>query len=568
MPIAITVPCLVASPRLAHRCRTSRSQTVDDVAGAIEAVCTGDLAHMQTRYERPLAVVGDITRALVVPAPGHRLFIADLSGIESRGLAWLCNESTKLEAWREFDHTGDPQREPYYRFATEDLKLTGAEARGTGKTADLAFGYQGSLGAWRRLVPADDTTSDAKVCAFRNAWMRRHPKKFWATSVRQAVSAINNSGQRCAVARITFIRENQFLYLELPSGRRLSYPFARIYDDDHGKNFTFRDASGGRWEWYHVLKHRGAFGGLIAENATQAICRDIFCEAMLRLEAAGYPIVAHLHDEFVCEVPDGTGDLDEFRGIITTAPGWALDFPIAAKARIADRFIEIKEPKASTVIDSAPTRRGGNGFDAESDEELDDDELEPPEIPLRQEPQMEVAIENLVATANPKQPPPDDEMPPPELDDSPLWQNSNGHAGSGFDADEFAFAGSANASDYPAGEQPRGAPKTSYVYKDARGLLYMRVTRTSGKSFPTQHWEDGRWISGWPAIAIPYRLPQLLAAPASEPVWICEGEKDADNVAAARPNHDHQSRRRGQVATRAHAMVQGEAAGLHSRGQR
>jgi hypothetical protein len=68
--------------------------------------------------------------------------------------------------------------------------------------------------------------------------------------------------------------------------------------------------------------------------------------------------------------------------------------------------------------------------------------------------------------------------------------------------------------DYSSGEQPRGAAATHYVYKDARGFLYMRVTRTNGKSFPTQHWHDGRWLSGWPAIVIPYRLPELLAAPA------------------------------------------------------
>jgi hypothetical protein len=59
----------------------------------------------------------------------------------------------------------------------------------------------------------------------------------------------------------------------------------------------------------------------------------------------------------------------------------------------------------------------------------------------------------------------------------------------------------------------------------------MRVTRTNSKTFPTQHW-DGRWVNGWPATVIPYRLPELLAAPATEPVWITEGEKDADNVAA------------------------------------
>jgi DNA polymerase-1 len=102
----------------------------------------------------------------------------------------------------------------------------------------------------------------------------------------------------------------------------------------------------------------------------------------------------------------------------------------------------------------------------------------------------------------------------------------NGYAGNGFDYR------SDRESDYPAGEQPRGAQAKSYVYKDARGRLYMRVIRTTGKSFPTQHWSNGRWNTGWPTTVIPYRLPELLAAPASEPVWLCEGEKDTDNVTA------------------------------------
>jgi len=503
-----------------------KKPTVADVGAAIEAVRSASLANLQ-RYERPLAVVGDMARALGIAAPGHRLFIADLSGIESRGLAWLCNESIKLDAWREFDRTGEPQREPYYRFATEDLKLTGDKARGTGKTADLAFGYQGGVGAWRRLAPADDATPNAEVYGFRQAWVRRHPNiaKFWLMSVRQAVSAIDNPGQRCAVARVTFVRERDFLYLELPSGRRLSYPFARIYDDEQSKSFTFRDASGGRWAWYHVLKKRGAFGGLIAENATQAICRDIFREAMLRLEAAGYPIVAHLHDEVVCEVPEGAGSLDEFRGIITTPPAWAPDFPIATKARIAERFIEIKPP----IVNAAPPIRvNGGGCSAatgpvESDIESEpEDELEmPPEIAAVSTESRSAEI-GAAAPMSSSMPPPNDGMPPPEFDDPP--PRGNGHDSTHHAGDDFDH--------YSAGEQPRGTAATRYVYKDARGLLYMRVTRTSGKSFPTQHWHDGRWVSGWPATAIPYRLPELLAAPATEPVWICEGEKDADNVAA------------------------------------
>jgi hypothetical protein len=502
-----------------------KKPTVVDVAAAIEDVRSGDLARMQERYPQPLSVVGDITRGPIVPAPGHRLFIADLSGIESRGLAWLTNEHTKLEAWRTFDRTGDPKDEPYYTFGAEELKLDGGKARGTGKTCDLAFGYQGSLGAWRRLAPADDQTTDEEVYRRRRAWVHRHPNiaKFWPTSVRQAVNAIENPGELFTVARIAFIREGQFLHTELPSGRRIRYPYARLYAGDRDdRTFTFRDASGGRWEWYHLLKHRGAFGGLIAENATQALCRDIFCEAMLRLEAAGYHIVAHLHDEFVCEVPEGFGNLEEFRGIITTPPDWAPDFPIATKARIADRFIEIKEPKVSATVEPDPKCAQARTLPADDDElEIDSTAEARPitqqEIDVINAGLMLEGIEPLhFASESPSAA----SIPPPEFDGPPELEDPPARQGNGFDHDG-----------YTSGEQPRGTPATHYVYKDARGRLYMRVTRTSAKSFPTQHWKDGHWAKGWPATVIPYRLPQLLAAPASEPVWICEGEKDADNVA-------------------------------------
>jgi hypothetical protein len=146
---------------------------------------------------------------------------------------------------------------------------------------------------------------------------------------------------------------------------------------------------------------------------------------------------------------------------------------------------------------------------------------------------IHVSPEPAAAISEPALPPPEFNTPPWN-DGQHLGQdedqsiNSNGQDGNGRAADGGFRAHDA----YSSGEQPRGAPTTRYVYKDARGLLYMRVTRTNAKSFPTHRWEDGRWVSGWPATVIPYRLPELLAAPANEPIWITEGEKDADSVAA------------------------------------
>jgi hypothetical protein len=506
---------------------------VADVAGAIAAVRTASLAHMQAHYERPLAVVGDLARALVVAAPGHRLFIADLSGIEARGAAWVTGDEAELVAWREFDRSNDPKKEPYYQFGTQELKINERAARTTGKVCTLAFQYGGSLPAWRRLAPRDDNTPDEQVYANRRAWRRRHPAivKFWATSIRQAINAIESKQYgRFTVARIAFQRDERFLHMELPSGRRISYPYARIYVDEQSKTFTFRDASGGRFEWYHAIKHRGAHGGLVLENATQAVCRDVFVEAMLRLEAAGYRIVAHLHDEFVCEVPNDFGNLDEFISIITRPPAWAPDFPIAAKGRISDRLIEIKDAKAEIAeaiivpsdIDSNDDAPTGDGDDEPTDDEDNHDRPALDAVPPVDEPQRTAAS----ASADPSSPPPpqDDEWsawdgdPPPRGD---ARGQGNGHATDGLHTGDG----------YSAGEQSRGSPVTRYIYKDAHGKFYMRVTRTSRKNFPTAHWHDGKWVNGWPATVIPYRLPELIATPASEPVWITEGEKDADNVA-------------------------------------
>jgi hypothetical protein len=118
---------------------------------------------------------------------------------------------------------------------------------------------------------------------------------------------------------------------------------------------------------------------------------------------------------------------------------------------------------------------------------------------------------------------PDENFAPAPTDAiTPKENNGNDRADDDDDGDDG----------YTYGSKPHGAPNVRYIYKDAGGSPFMRVTRTANKTFPTQHWQGGRWISGWPATVILYRLPELLAAPAPEPVWITEGEKDADNVAA------------------------------------
>jgi DNA polymerase I-like protein with 3'-5' exonuclease and polymerase domains len=127
----------------------------------------------------------------------------------------------------------------------------------------------------------------------------------------------------------------------------------------------------------------------------------------------------------------------------------------------------------------------------------------------------EPAIDVDSAEPEPVEPEPEPALKPQE--------SSARHNGNGRDDDDDG---------YTFGAKPHGTASKRYIYKDAAGAPFMRVTRTTNKTFRTEHWQNSRWVFGWPKIVVPYRLPELLAAPASEPVWFAEGEKDADNVAA------------------------------------
>ena len=110
--------------------------------------------------------------------PGHEFLIFDYSSIESRVLAWLAGETWKLDAYREFDRTGDKRIEPYRIIASKmlgkDLDAISKVDRQTGKIGDLSAGFGGSVGAWRRQI-ADDR-SDVAIKADIEKWRRAHPR--------------------------------------------------------------------------------------------------------------------------------------------------------------------------------------------------------------------------------------------------------------------------------------------------------------------------------------------------------------------------------------------------------
>ena len=264
----------------------------------------------------------------------------------------------------------------------------------------------------------------------------------------------------------------------------------------------FKDNAVGKW--VDCRYGQGAYGGLWTENVVQAVSRDLLAAAMLRLEGAGYHIVLHVHDEIVAEVPIDFGSLEEFQHLITTLPAWADGLPIAAKVRAGARFSKSEMPATNDVAIS--------------------DDLRIPNFLLRgPAPSIVAAADEEICNDTPDNKPVAESEPDIiNATTAPADNNCNNH-GANYDPGDG----------YSSGEREWGHNTDSYIYRDANSTPYLRVTRTSSKQFPQYYWKNKRWVQGKPpGPKIPYRLPELIAAAADVPVFICEGEKDVKNVAA------------------------------------
>jgi DNA polymerase len=174
-------------------------------------------------------------------------------------------------------------------------------------------------------------------------WRQAHSKiyRFWFDLEDAAAEAVENPGRMVVCGKLAFKKAGSFLFLRLPSGRCLVYPYPKIDEVltpwGAKKNTVIYEGIDSRTQrkiWGTIY----TYGGLWAENVTQAVARDLLAEAMVRVEAHGYPIVLHVHDEIVAEVPVGFGSVSEFERLMSELPEWAEGCPVAAKGWEGKRY--------------------------------------------------------------------------------------------------------------------------------------------------------------------------------------------------------------------------------------
>jgi DNA polymerase len=152
---------------------------------------------------------------------------------------------------------------------------------------------------------------------------------FWR-DMETAARLTTLTGKSHETGKFRFSREREFLYLHLPSGRKLGYH--KPGTDEKGLYYYAEDSQ----SYTYVKKH--TYGGRLVENAIQAIARDILAHGILGLEEAGFPVVLTVHDENVIEVPLQTNHKDKVINIMCDLPDWAKGCPIDAEGFECERY--------------------------------------------------------------------------------------------------------------------------------------------------------------------------------------------------------------------------------------
>lgn len=315
---------------------------------ARELVKGRKLDALRTVYGSPNDTLSQLIRTAFVAAPGNVLIDADFSAIEARVISWLADEEWRLEVFRTHGKIYEASASQMFGVPLERIKKGNPEysLRQRGKVAELALGYQGGVPAMRQMdtgkLLAD--LPDEEIKDIVDKWRNTNPKirNLWYSFNDAAIRVIQNGGSlrvRCCTftRECDCIRGTTCMTILLPSGRKLYYVEPSVGENRWGgPSITYMGVND-KNKWGRIE----TYGGKLVENVVQAIARDCLAQAIEHLEAAGLPVVFHIHDEVVIDTAAfDTNDamLDKVVKIMSTPIPWAEGLPLGADGWVGAFF--------------------------------------------------------------------------------------------------------------------------------------------------------------------------------------------------------------------------------------
>lgn len=303
---------------------------ISDLDTARKIVKNGDLDLLEMAYDNPSDILSQCIRTTIIPSPGKKFIVSDFSAIEARVIAWLAGEQWRIDVFQKGGDIYCASASQMFNVPVEKNGVNG-HLRQKGKIAELALGYQGSVGALKSMGALKMGLTEDELKPLVDAWRSKNPRivQLWYDTENKVMEAIENK---------TIIQINQYLkafyrygilFIELPSGRKLAYPKARLIDHDKfpgQKKIVFEGRNSTTKQWGLI----DTYGGKLVENIVQATARDCLAYAMLNLDASGYEIVMHVHDEVVIEVDENADELENVERIMGQEIPWAPGLSLKA----------------------------------------------------------------------------------------------------------------------------------------------------------------------------------------------------------------------------------------------
>lgn len=298
---------------------------IPDLELARQLVKDEDFEALELLFQGTPFVFSQLIRTAFIPSEGCRFVVSDFSAIEARVIAWLADEDWRLEVFRTHGKIYEASASQMFHVPIETIKK-GSKLRQQGKIAELALGYGGAFGAIKAM-DKEGSIPDDEIPMLVSNWRAASPHicRFWRSAEAAAKTAIQERRTVKLKHGMAFSYMNGILFITLPSGRKLAYYDAKIEEGKKGDCITYAGVEQETKHWGRLE----TWGGKLVENIVQATARDCLAVTMMRVSAAGYQIVMHVHDEIIVEAPrEDTGALKKITDVMGESIPWAPELPL------------------------------------------------------------------------------------------------------------------------------------------------------------------------------------------------------------------------------------------------
>lgn len=277
--------------------------------------------------------LSQLIRTAFIPSEGNKFVVADFSAIEARVIAWLAGETWVNDVFATHGKIYEATASQMFHVPIEKIAKGNPEyaLRQKGKVATLALGYQGGANALIAMGALNMGLSEEELPDIVHRWRNANPRirDLWY-AVEEAALLVMQTAQPQAIYNLIFNLESDIVYgqnfltVQLPSGRKLYYPRPFLKENQFGKLAIHYYTVGQQTRKWEVTS---TYGGKMTENIVQAIARDCLAETLRRIDAKGLQVVFHVHDEVIIDAPMETtvGEIcDLMAEPIPWAPGLIL----------------------------------------------------------------------------------------------------------------------------------------------------------------------------------------------------------------------------------------------------